>query len=275
MVWQRWDRGAGVVSETSSSADIGKDRNFVTALARGLELLRCFRHGETALTNTDFAERTGLPKPTISRLTHTLCQLGYLVQDHAGGSYRLGVGVLRLGFGVLGAADICERAVEVLRELRDGANPYLTAALGEAHRAEVVYVAVSRSTQNVALTMHVGSRLPLFSSAMGRAILVGMTEDQRETAVYAARRDLNLPEGHLRDSIKTALDEYDTQGYCTGYSLWRDDVHAISVPVSTASDGRVFGLNIGGPSFYVTPEELEKDHAHKLIDAARQLGLRP
>ena len=49
-----------------------KDRNFVTALARGLDVLRCFRENETALTNTDFSERTGLPKATVSRLTHTL-----------------------------------------------------------------------------------------------------------------------------------------------------------------------------------------------------------
>ena len=43
--------------------DMDKDRNFVTALARGLELLRCFRDGEVTLTNSDFSERTGLPRP--------------------------------------------------------------------------------------------------------------------------------------------------------------------------------------------------------------------
>jgi len=252
-----------------------KDRNFVTALSRGLQILRAFRHGDTALTNTDFAERTGLPKPTISRLTHTLCQLGYLVQDHPSGAYRLGVGVLRLGFGVLGGTDICDRANDVLRELRDGVNPYLTAALGEAHRAEVVYVAVSRSTENVALTMHVGSRLPLFSSAMGRAILVAMNADQREAAIEAALQDMGLIRDDLVRSIEMAQEEYVARGYCTGFSLWRDDVHAISAPVPSAADGRVFGLNIGGPSFYVTPDELERDLAVKLVDAAKQLSLTP
>ena len=78
-----------------------KDRNFVTALARGLDVLRAFRANETTLTNTDFAERTGLPKPTVSRLTHTLCKLGYLVTDEGTGAYRLGAGVMQLGFGVL------------------------------------------------------------------------------------------------------------------------------------------------------------------------------
>ncbi|KAG1648299.1 Acyl-CoA dehydrogenase family member 10 [Nymphon striatum] len=97
-----------------------KDRNFVTALARGLELMRCFRIGEVTLTNSDFSERTGLPKATISRLTHTLVDLGYLVPDPRAGTYRLGVGVLNLGFSVLSAMDISDRAGHEMAQLRDG-----------------------------------------------------------------------------------------------------------------------------------------------------------
>src|SRR5882757_3523955 len=54
------------------------DRQFVMALARGLDVLGAFRRGEPRLGNQELAERTGLPKPTISRITHTLTQLGYL-----------------------------------------------------------------------------------------------------------------------------------------------------------------------------------------------------
>lgn len=54
------------------------ERKFVVALARGLDLLRAFRPGETMLGNRDFAERTGLPKATVNRLAYTLTVLGYL-----------------------------------------------------------------------------------------------------------------------------------------------------------------------------------------------------
>ena len=81
--------------------DADGDRKFVTALARGLDVLRCFRPYETNLTNQEIAQRTGLPKPTISRLTHTLRKLDYLVYSERTGTYRLGAGVLALGFGVL------------------------------------------------------------------------------------------------------------------------------------------------------------------------------
>jgi DNA-binding transcriptional ArsR family regulator len=83
--------------------DESHDRQFVNALARGLEILRCFRPGEIYLTNTELAKRTGLPKPTISRLTHTLTRLGYLEYSEDQGRYQLGSGVLALGYSLLSA----------------------------------------------------------------------------------------------------------------------------------------------------------------------------
>lgn len=77
------------------------ERRFVTALARGLDLLRGFRPGEILLRNRDFVERTGLPKATVNRLAYTLTVLGYLRFDEALGKYALDAGVLSLGHALL------------------------------------------------------------------------------------------------------------------------------------------------------------------------------
>ncbi len=252
-----------------------KDRNFVTALSRGLDLLCCFRPGEVSLSNLDFSERTDLPKPTISRLTYTLCRLGYLVNDSQSGTYRLGVGVLNLGFGVLSGMDICDRASDVLRSLRNSGNSYITAALGEAHRSDVIYVAVHRSREDVSLSMHVGSRLPLFRSAIGRAILVGLAERDREIMIKQSANDLGVPASELWDSYAAAQIEYDKKGYCSGYGDWRADVNGIAVPVRSLNNARVYGLNVGGPSFHVSPEQLEREYSPQLIEAANFLSLKP
>ena len=65
-----------------------EDRHFVTALARGLEVLSCFRSGDKALGNQEIAQRCKLPKSTVSRLTSTLTKLGYLIQVEDSGKYR-------------------------------------------------------------------------------------------------------------------------------------------------------------------------------------------
>lgn len=256
------------------ASDDDKDRNFVTALARGLDVLRCFRPNEVELTNTDISERTGLPKPTVSRLTHTLCKLEYLVVDPRTGAYRLGAGVLQLGFGVLAGMDIADRATEVMRELGSGPNSYITVALGERTRDEVIYMAVQSSVEDVALTMHVGSRLPLFFSAIGRAILIGMEEADREAAFEEANR--YDPEGDAarRASFESGRAEYEARGYCSAYGDWRSDVNGIAVPVFSLNGARIFGLNVGGPSFHVKRKQLESHYAPRLIEAGKRLSLR-
>lgn len=251
-----------------------KDRNFVTALARGLAILECFREGETTLTNSDFSERTGLPKATISRLTYTLCSLGYLVADTNAGTYRQSVGVLNLGFSVLSAIDIQERAQQEMLKLRDGPNSYITVALGEQHELDVVYVATCTSHEEVSLVIRVGTRLPIFHSAIGQAILVGMDGDARD-AVFeiAARKSAEIEaEGRLR--FADAKSVYEDKGFCTGYGAWRTDVNGIAVPVFSNTGARIYGLNAGGPSFRVKPKQLETVYGPRLIKAAQTLSIR-
>lgn len=259
----------------SAHPDEAKDRNFITALARGLDVLRCYRPGEVELSNLDISQRTGLPKPTVSRLTHTLCKLEYLVADARTGTYRLGAGVLQLGFGVLAGMEIGERAADEMRALRNGPNSYITCALGEMHRLDVVYVAVHRSREDVSLTMHVGSRLPLFFSAIGRAILVATSQDERELAFQRIREEQPDRYDKARASLEHAVLEFEKVGYCTGYGDWRRDVNGIAVPVFSLNGARTYGLNIGGPSFHVKKKQLEGNYAKRLIAAARTLSFQP
>src|SRR5580704_6893911 len=77
------------------------DRKFVTALARGLEVLRACTPTEGLLGNGELVERTGLPKPTVSRLTYTLTKLGYLAYAERLGKYQLAPAALSLGYSAL------------------------------------------------------------------------------------------------------------------------------------------------------------------------------
>ena len=92
---REYDRTGGENGDNADDND-GKDRQFVNALARGLEVLRCFRPGEQFLTNAELAKRCGIPKPTITRLTYTLTKLGYLNYSEHLAKYQLGAGVLAL-----------------------------------------------------------------------------------------------------------------------------------------------------------------------------------
>ena len=94
-----------------------EDRHFVGALARGLEVLACFRKGEALLGNQDIAARCKLPKSTVSRLTYTLTRLGYLHYVEAVAKYRLGTAVLALGTSMLARLDVRNVARPQMQDL--------------------------------------------------------------------------------------------------------------------------------------------------------------
>jgi len=98
----------------------GKDRQFVTALARGLDILRAFHAGEGMLGNQEIAHRTGLPKPTVARLTHTLTELGYLNYIRRFRKYELGASVLALGYAAISSMDVRRASRQPLEQLALG-----------------------------------------------------------------------------------------------------------------------------------------------------------
>ena len=87
--------------EREASERDRNDRMFVNALARGLEILRVFNPSDGALGNQEIARRTGIPKPTVSRLAYTLTKLGYLIYFPDTRRYQLGPAGLSLGYAIL------------------------------------------------------------------------------------------------------------------------------------------------------------------------------
>lgn len=249
-----------------------KDRNFVTALARGLKVLACFRPGETYLTNHELAERAGLPKATVSRLTYTLRTLGYLALDERTGTYRLDSGVLTLGYAVLAGISIAERAQHELDALREGLNPYVTAGLAERHKLAAVYVASSQSSQSVILAANIGMRMPLFFSAAGQAILVRTDTATQQRALDALQHAYPHKYDEGVAALTSAREDFATLGYCRSYGQWRNDVNGIAVPVISPCGLRIYAMNVGGPAFAVPPEDLERDFAPRMMEAASRLS---
>lgn len=253
------------------------DPKFVSALARGLGLLRCFRRNENYLTNQIFAARTGLPKPTITRLTYTLCKLGYLVQDTPGGDYRLGAGVMALGYGALAAMPLRERAEIELAALCKGDNPNVAAALGERFGLSMVYLVTHRAPDSVAMAFNLGGQVPLFHTAIGRALLMALPEGKQEALLHEAVGAAADPaeQDRLHHGLESARADFKAHGFCTSFGAWRKEINGVAAPVQPVQGGRVYAINVGGFAFLNPQEQLMTTYAPRLLHAARNLALRP
>ena len=77
------------------------DGKLVSALVRGVSILRCFSSKCQELSAKELMDLTGLPKPTLFRLTDTLCELGLLRYSERLSKYVPGIGLLNLASPVL------------------------------------------------------------------------------------------------------------------------------------------------------------------------------
>ena len=140
------------------------DRHFVTALARGLEILACFRHGDRMLGNQELSKRCGLAKSTVSRLTHTLTSLGYLVYVGDSAKYSLGTATLSLGSAMLSRLDIRKLAHPLMQQLAEFGQCMVS--LGSRDRLSMLYIDAVRGSAAVTLSLDSGARIQIATSAI-------------------------------------------------------------------------------------------------------------
>ena len=89
----------------------------VRVLARGLTILLAFEPDNDWLSNSEIATLTGLPKPTVSRLTANLLEAEYLQYSAERAAYRLGTAVLALGLIAASHRDFVMLARPLMQQL--------------------------------------------------------------------------------------------------------------------------------------------------------------
>ncbi len=245
------------------------DRQFVTALARGLDILRVFRPEDGPLGNQELAKRTGLPKPTISRLTYTLTQLGYLNYDRKLGVYSPGGGVLALGYVALAQLDVRRVARPFMQELADECGAAV--ALGARDRLNMLYIENCEGQNIVALRVTVGSRIPLGVSAMGRAYLSALSERERAPLIDQVLRKYPDDKAKILRGMEKSFKDIEKRGFCTSIGEWRKDVNGAGAPLVLPNGAGLYALNCGGPAYLLKARDIEEIYGPRLVEIARKV----
>ncbi len=240
------------------------DRQFVTALARGLDILRAFRRGERLLSNRDFVARTGLAKATVSRLTYTLTQLGYLEPGPQTGQYALGASVLALGYAYLSGMPLREVARPLLAELAQECEA--SVVLGAREQEHMVCLELSQGHPLFRLNLDIGMRVPHGLTALGRARLCVLAKDEREDWLHRYRLMSGEREWPvLQAGFDQALRDYQEYGFCFSLGQWNREVYAVGVPLITEAGGQVLALSLSGPVFNMSRERLINELGPRLL----------
>jgi len=265
--YERWSAGGSRSMGAKSEPE--HDRKFVVALARGLDVLRAFTATEGLLGNQEIATRAGLPKATVSRLTYTLTKLGYLTHVERLSKYQLAPAALSIGYSALANMRIRQIARPYMQELANYTGA--SVALGSRDRLNLIYIEHCRSEHSMMLRLDLGARIPIGTTAMGRALLAAMPEKERTWLMdHIARREgEQWPK--VRAGIERAIKDFSSNGFTLSVGDWQPDVRAVGVPLVPADGSGAFAFNCGAPAFQLTRERLENDIGPRLVNMTRNV----
>ena len=246
------------------------DQGTVSALKRGIAVLHCFGHGARTLSNGEISALTKVPKPTVTRLATTLVSLGLMRQDPESEKYSLGAEVLSLAQAFLSSLDVRAYARPHMNRLAEtfGGSVYL----GICDGLEMVVIEACRARSSmVTVRLDVGSRLPIATSALGRAYLSSLQEAERVQILEKLKQKNEGDWLRLGASIEQAMRDAAAHGCCASLGELRAEINSIAAPL-TLPGGEHVALNCGGPALAFPEARLRDEIAPRLLATARTIA---
>ena len=258
------------INDTSSQSKANEDRQFVTALARGLALLSAFEQHEE-LSHQQLCQLTTLPKATVTRLIYTLTTLGFL-RTTLHGQYKLGSSAVRLSATAWSRYDVVSFAEPLLRQF--ATENEVSVNLATEIDGEMRYLACCRSPARLSVNLKVGSAVPVEHTAIGRAFYA--VSSLARQAVITANLKERLADNDYQEaqnSLAEAAQYYDTHGYTLSDGEFSTDILAVAVGIFDVTTGRyMYSLNASVPRANWQSDDYATKIVPKLQALAERLG---
>jgi DNA-binding IclR family transcriptional regulator len=254
-----------------SGAEPTDARLFVGSLGKGLALLSALAAAGRAVNVSEAAELAGLDRSSAQRMLYTLRALGYLRQDEESRRYRLAARVLDLAHGFL-QADVLRRvALPFLDDLARRCEE--TVNLTELDGADVVYVARFPSRHVVSVDLAIGTRLPAWCTAPGRAILSRLDEAERAKLVPAEPLARATPRtARSRREVLARIVRAAKDGFALNdQETFVGDI-SVAAPVLDHAGRPLGAVNIAVPFPRWTPARVAADLAPLVVATAAQVS---
>lgn len=243
--------------------------DFVTALERGLTVIRCFERGAEQLTLSAIAERTGLTRGTARRFLLTLEAIGYVALED--NRFRLLPRVLDLGYAYLSSLPLWEVAQPFMKNIVDRIDE--SCSLGLLDGQDIVYIARVPPAHLYTIPIQVGQRMPAFVNAMGRVLLAELDDqaldDFLENAVITRINERTVTD---RAKLRRLIRHAGKEGYAMPEHENFEGRRALAVPIRNRNGTAIAALNVSALMSRASKADFLEKFLPLLQDAAKGIG---
>jgi IclR family pca regulon transcriptional regulator len=245
-------------------------RDYVNALARGLEVIKVFTRHSPKMTLSEVAQATGMTRATVRRFLLTLAQEGYV--EISGKQFSLRPKILELGFSALSSMDLWDVVQPVLNDLSEKLGESCFSAVLDGD--SVIYVARATPNRRVNVGISIGSRVPAHCVSTGRVLLAALPEAQLHQYIDGMTLTKFTPNTVTsKVQLRSMLEEVRRQGWSIVDQELEVGLRSLSVPVRDGSDQIVAALNVCCPSTRISLDEMKTRILAITLEAARNITI--
>ncbi len=249
-----------------------RDKNHINSVERALRILEIFGDSPQPLTLTEVANRAELTKTTTQRFINTLVSLGYLNREE-NKRYFLGTRILSLGFQYLNSSNLIKLVKPYLDELSTEIE--MTVNLGVLDNSDVLILYRKEVLKFLRFDIHPGSKLLVYGSGMGLALLAGLNDTEIETILNTIDiRRLTPLTLVSKEEIMEKVKITRQTGIAVSDREQSMDLCSIAVPLLNQQHEQIAAINVSMPIIRTSDSEISKDVEIKLVKKGEMISRR-
>jgi DNA-binding IclR family transcriptional regulator len=229
----------------SKEIEVEGSNGVVKSAGRAFEVLELFRRGRLQLSAAEIGQALGYPKSSTNALLKSLVSLGYLALNPRTLRYFPSLAVTRLGDWIPSVLLASGDAFAIISEVHDATQETVT--LTTQNDLSVTFLKVIPGTFPISLRMIEGFVAPLFTTAVGTAILSQLPDTEiAEMVARANSRARRRIERVDLDYVMQNVRHAQQKGFAVLYDAVFPDTGAIAVPFPSPVEGFPMAIGVGG-----------------------------
>src|SRR5262249_54738802 len=216
-------RRQGVLAGDAAEGDV------IQVVSRAFDVLRCFEGHEARLGNLELSNRCGLPRSTVSRLTHTLTRMGQLVYLPRDQKYRIGPSAVAMSSSLMKGLQLRNLIRQRLQDVAEQLPGTVGFVIPD--RYHLVYFELARSASALGLHEVTGWRIWMASTAAGAAYTAALAPEVGDALIAEMERETPDAAKILKPRIAANREFLREHGYVTACGLWSPHINGVAVPL--------------------------------------------
>jgi DNA-binding IclR family transcriptional regulator len=259
------------LSRQGALAGDAGEGDVIQVVSRAFDVLRCFEGHEARLGNLEISNRCGLPRSTVSRLTHTLTRMGHLVYLPRDQKYRIGPSAVAMSASMMKGAQLRN----LIRQRLEDVAEQLPGTVGFVipDRFNLVYLEFARSASALGLHEGTGSRIAMATTAAGAAYTAALQPEVGDALVTEIEREAPEAARMLKARIEANRQSLREHGYVVACGLWSPHINGVAVPLWSPQYQTIVVVSIGLLAAMYDENRLHSEVAPLMLDLGRTVAM--